>query len=270
MEKRKKIIITLCVLVITIASVYIGCSLSSTALQDTVTATTKKRIQEIRNTKNTDISKRTGRVYYVSNAGDDTNDGLSPEHPIKTLNKVQTFMNNSNKMAPGDTILFRRGDEFRGQLTVNKNDILLGSYGDESKGKPILNSSTYDGTKTGEWVNVTGNIWKYQVDGNDQVFKKDIGEIWFFCKSGNNNCDRTTTMGDRKYKISQKKLTNDDVTESEAYVRSYITKDLEFIHFGHANGNTASGGALYLYSVGNPTSRFDEIEFNVGGNGIYA
>ena len=135
MEKSKKIIITICALIITIASVYIGCSLSSTALQDTVTATTKKRINEIRSTKNTDISKRTGKVFYVSLDGVDTNDGLSEAKAVKSLTQVQKLIN-ASKVATGDTILFRRGDEFRGQLTITKNDITLGSYGDESKGKP--------------------------------------------------------------------------------------------------------------------------------------
>ncbi len=269
MRNKKVLIVMVCAIIAFSLSFFIGYTFSETALQTEVTNLTKQRIKEIRATGNTDISKRTGQVFYVSADGDDTNNGKSEDKPFKTLSRVQKLINGTG-LAAGDTILFRRGDEFRGQLTVSKNNITLGSYGDTKKAKPIINVSTYDGTKTGEWVKVKNNIWKYTVDGSDQVFKKDIGEIWFFCKSGNNNCDRTTTMGDRKYKISQKKLINDDIVETEADISNYLKHDLEFMHYGHPNGNSATGGALYVYSATNPASRFDEIEFNVGTSGIYA
>lgn len=268
--RYKKVLIVIFVAIISLSiSFFIGYTFSSTNYKEEINNLTKQRIKEIRSTKNTDISNRTGKVFYVSLDGNDSNDGLSESNAIKSINQLQKMFSNS-KITTGDTVLFRRGDEFRGSLTVNKNDIVLGSYGDSSKSKPILNSSPYDGASTGEWVEVKTNIWKYQVNGSDQVFKRDIGEIWFFCKSGNNNCDRTTTMGDRRYKISQKVLTNDDVVESEANVSSYIKKDLEFIHFGHSYSATSTGGAIYVYSTSNPKTRFDEIEFNYGVNGISA
>ena len=43
------------------------------------------RKQEILNTK--DCLNIQGTTYYVSNDGDDTNDGRSPEAPWKTLNR---------------------------------------------------------------------------------------------------------------------------------------------------------------------------------------
>ena len=46
-------------------------------------------------------------VYYVSNSGSDVNNGLSKDHPFKTLKTVAA------KVTPGDVILLRRGDIFR-------------------------------------------------------------------------------------------------------------------------------------------------------------
>ena len=47
-----------------------------------VDAISEKRIWEIRNTK--DEIQVSGTVYYVSNTGNDTNDGLTPQNPWKT------------------------------------------------------------------------------------------------------------------------------------------------------------------------------------------
>ena len=66
-------------------------------------ALAEKRKQEILHTK--DALRINGTTYYVSNAGDDENDGTSPEAAWKTLKKVAEF-----SLSPGDGVLFRRGD----------------------------------------------------------------------------------------------------------------------------------------------------------------
>ena len=47
-----------------------------------------------------------GVSYYVSTDGDDSNDGLSPQSPWKTISKV----NSAEGFGPGSKVLFRRGD----------------------------------------------------------------------------------------------------------------------------------------------------------------
>src|SRR5689334_16859856 len=47
----------------------------------------------------------TGRTYFVANAGDDSNDGLTVDTPWRTIAKV-----NAQSFLPGDTISFNRGD----------------------------------------------------------------------------------------------------------------------------------------------------------------
>ena len=228
---------------------------------------TLAKINEIRSTSNTDISKIDGRIYYVSNDGNDSNDGLTVDTPLKTIKGVSNLFTNKT-IKPKDAILFRDGDTFRGNFTISLNEITIGSYGDISLGKPKLLGSTYDYAKEGKWVNVSGNIWKYTMYSKDHAFQYDVGAIWFFCDEGNNNCDRTTTDGKTKYRFGDKKLTYNNVEETEDVIFSKLTKDLDFYHVGHAYGSQKTGGVLYLYSEGNPSTRFDHIEIANGVNGI--
>jgi hypothetical protein len=73
-----------------------------------------------------------GMTYFVSDAGDDNNDGKSVESPWKSLSKV-----NETLLQPGDSVNFRRGDVWTGILVASqsgtaKSGITLGSYGSGS------------------------------------------------------------------------------------------------------------------------------------------
>ncbi len=84
----------------------------------------------------------TGRTIYVSEQGDDTNDGLSPDTPKKTLKHVR------NMTEKGDKILLKRGEMFRGFLCA-LDDVSIGAYG---KGrKPIINGSEMNYAKPELW-----------------------------------------------------------------------------------------------------------------------
>jgi hypothetical protein len=78
--------------------------------------------------------------YYVDQtAGDNANSGTSPEHPWRTLNKV-----NATTFAPGDRILFKSGETWTGQLwpkgSGNENrPIVIDKYGGEAK--PVINAA---------------------------------------------------------------------------------------------------------------------------------
>lgn len=82
-----------------------------------------------------------GRIFYVANTGNSTNDGLSPEHPLKTLSDA-----NALSLIAGDKVLFKKGDTFVGKLTysgVSGNDdnpITISSYGEGAL--PILTDNT--------------------------------------------------------------------------------------------------------------------------------
>lgn len=83
-----------------------------------------------------------GRMFYVSDAGNDENDGLSESTAIKTLEAV-----NQLELLPGDSVLFHKGDKFVGEIRFTNlqgsddNPITFASYGDALE-KPILESDT--------------------------------------------------------------------------------------------------------------------------------
>jgi parallel beta-helix repeat protein len=93
-------------------------------------------------------------VHYVSNSGDDANSGTSPAAPWKSLAKVQTA-----DLKPGDAVLFRRGDEWVGTLTIQAsgaagNPIVFGAY---DKGvRPKL----YGSETVTDWTQHSGSIFK--------------------------------------------------------------------------------------------------------------
>src|SRR5690554_3793725 len=53
-------------------------------------------------------------VYYVSNSGNDSNSGTTTDSSWKTLSKVNGF-----SFKPGDQVLFKKGDEWIGTITVS-------------------------------------------------------------------------------------------------------------------------------------------------------
>ena len=56
-----------------------------------------------------------GTTYYVSAHGCDESDGLTPATAWQTLKKASEA-----NLAPGDGVLFCRGDLFRGTLTAKE------------------------------------------------------------------------------------------------------------------------------------------------------
>lgn len=69
-------------------------------------------------------------VYYVSSSiGSDSNSGLSPQTPFKTISKI-----NSLSLESGTKVLFKCGDIWRGEtLLLRYSGISYGSYGEGEK-----------------------------------------------------------------------------------------------------------------------------------------
>ncbi len=97
--------------------------------------------------------------YYVSAKGDDGASGLSPASAWATIKKV-----NSSKFLPGDSILFKRGDAWRGGQALYivwngaiRRPIVFGTYG---KGAKPLILGSRDISSPDYWVKGGENIWK--------------------------------------------------------------------------------------------------------------
>ncbi|ARK09938.2 PA14 domain-containing protein [Fibrella sp. ES10-3-2-2] len=93
-------------------------------------------------------------TYYVASSGNDSNTGRSTDAPFQSINKV-----NSLALQPGDQVLLRRGDTFRGTLQIRRSGtssqpIVFDAYG--SGNKPVIAGSV----PIGNWNNIGGNVWQ--------------------------------------------------------------------------------------------------------------
>ena len=77
-----------------------------------------------------DNIKCIGTVYYVASNGHDSNNGLDIQHPWKSLQKVSGF-----PLQPGDAVLFKRGDVFRGQIICHPG-VTYAAWG--TGNKPVI------------------------------------------------------------------------------------------------------------------------------------
>ena len=96
---------------------------------------------------------RAQTTYYVAATGNDANDGRSMGSPFQSLAKVNTLT-----LRAGDAVLLRRGDTFRGTLSINQsgsagNPIVVDAYG--SGNKPVIAGSV----PVSGWSR-TGNVWQ--------------------------------------------------------------------------------------------------------------
>ena len=126
------------------------------------------------------ISSSDSNAFYVSNNGDDNNDG-SIQNPWKTIAKVNTVVENNNNggsLAPGAKILFKSGDTFVGQLIIKRsgteaNPIIISNYGTGElpiiKGSGDIEGGDYlEAIKiiNSSYLNVT-NLWVQNDRKND-------------------------------------------------------------------------------------------------------
>ena len=121
----------------------------------------------ITNTANTlDIykGKITGKVYYVSPNGNDSNSGLSPAQAVQSLNSELFTM---HKAQPGDAVLFERNGVWRTtNAFICDEGVTYGSYGTGSK--PAVLGSARNYANSDFWIpSNRENIWKITVVDTD-------------------------------------------------------------------------------------------------------
>jgi len=102
------------------------------------------------------VHTATAKDYYVSNSGNDANNGTSSSTPWKTIDKV-----NSSSFSAGDNIFFKRGDTFYGKILASTNGvagnpITYSDYGTGTDPKPVFTGfQTVSG-----WTSLGSNIWE--------------------------------------------------------------------------------------------------------------
>ena len=210
-----------------------------------------------------------GRTFYVSNSGNDENDGLSPERPWQTLKKVSEA-----PLCEGDGVLFCRGDIFRGFIKA-KSGVSYGAYGVGEKPRLYGWDRSLADESLWELFDSKCNIWRLTepiLDCGTLVF--DGGKAW---------CRKLIPS----YRDSEFVCRED---ESRVFdIRAEMIRDLDMVCFYEerltekaSKGESfpvpiiddESFGELYLRcDGGNPASVFEEIEalpkrnmFKIGSN----
>lgn len=175
------------------------------------------------------------KVYYFAADGDDSNDGLSPEKPKRSLSELEkiTFVKD-------DVVLFKRGDTFRGKFSA-KSGVTYSAYGEGDK--PTINSSAKNYADPMDWEE-TGykNVWKYRGE------LKNVGIMLF---------DYSGKIGNYEEIVGTMRIAGVGNFENE----KDLDGDLQFWSDLETN-------ALYLYSEENPGERFKSIEIGTSGNTI--
>ncbi len=212
-----------------------GVTLSLSDMEAKYRPHTDWRIYQIRTTQTTVKPAEGGTAYYVSNNGDDSADGTSPEKAIKTLANIGKL-----PLKAGDVVYLERGSIFRGQLIANKEGVTFSAYGEGRK--PEIYASLQNAAKEEFWEETdTANVWLYS-----EKTGKDIGNIIF-------------NQGEE---IGIKAIVKKDGTASKNATTGKAFKDYkdldENFHFFHA-----INGKIYLYyDKGNPGKAFSSIEIS--------
>ena len=204
-----------------------------------------KMRKAIRETKTAIDLKQFSTIYYIAADGNDLNDGLSPDTPIRSLNHL-----NGLDLKAGDCVLFRRGDIWRGRIAT-RDGVTYSAYGRGAK--PQIYGSPYDAAVEGVWRETeVKNVYVYDVE-----LGADVGTLVF----NNGEACAFKVMMNR-----QKDGTTLHIETHEPFA-SYrdLKRDLEFYH------DYKAAKRVYLYSAeGNPAERFSSIELLVKGNIIQA
>ena len=186
-----------------------------------------------------------GTAYYVSNDGNDANDGLTPETAWATIDRVS----NATEVKSGDAVLFNRGDIFRGILECVEG-VTYSAYGEGEK--PRLWGSKFNGAEYGTWVEVAPSIWRYS-----EKFEQDVGALII------NGGEKIGVKIAPKYGNG---VVTNDWTNEPMSINNMDQFDLYFFHDSYKGYSNLIGSEYqYLYlccKAGNPSDVFDSIEFN--------
>lgn len=214
---------------------------------------------------NTDELLCEGTAYYVSNSGDDANDGKSPETAWASLERVNTA-----NLSRGDGVYFERGGLWRGQLWAQEG-VIYSAYGEGEK--PKIYASPENGADPEKWTLLEGtnNIWVYHIDMMDcGILVFNDGESWGTKVAPYYMDGYLSTVNEGQPFDVRTELTEDLMFFSEADSILYDGAPFRYTVMDtcdHGEWPEEVVGTLYLRcDAGNPGDVFDNIEFAVRQN----
>lgn len=196
-------------------------TLSENEVLNTFYKDTEARIENIKNTDSQIKPTGIGTAYYVSNRGNDNNNGLSPLEPIATISAV-----NRLNLKAGDVVYFERGGVWRGSIKAYTSGVSYSAYGEGNK--PEIYGSSHNYAEFGEWIETdVPNIYKFS-----EKISKDVGNIIF----NNGEANGIKCVVEEKFGVTYNRTT-DKRFDSYADLK-------ENLHFFHDSSKTKE---LYLY-----------------------
>ncbi len=212
----------------------------------------------------------TGTAYYISNSGDDKNNGRSPETPFATVEPLRNI-----EMQFGDAIFFERGGLWRScEIPVDvlwTEGITYSAYGQGEK--PRLYASSENGAGGEKWS-------LYYEDGDGKkiwVYYKDMAECGAIVAGEDTPVKRDVAYwnGSKYIRLNKMdELTQDDYRVEEHLQDMWCFPFLEYskqdLEDGHAfrswNEDTrtydyVTGPLYFRCDEGNPGDLYDSIEF---------
>ncbi len=231
---------------------------------DEVVALASRRKAEILNSKS--AYPTSGTIFYVdAENGRDDNDGLTPETAVRSLERIEYLPTKA-----GDTVLFKRGQVFRGCMIPRTHGVTFSAYGEGDK--PLLCNSV-DASDPQLWLPTDAeNVWMFSPM---MPYVKDVGAIVFnhgecwgikICENTvtGERCDMYRSNGRRGEGVPHGEL---DVWNGRRFVHRECEKftgykdikgDLEFFH--KYNGYER----VFLNCAdGNPGDVFNSIEMTL-------
>lgn len=196
------------------------------------------------------LTNQSKTVFVDTVSGNDLNNGLSEENPIKTLTKANEIL------LDGDTLLIKRGSVFIAEETIEKNGIIIDCFGDPTKEKPI----SYN------LIDVTNSSDIEKVVGYDNIYRI----AWE--NNGANGSDRAAIQvfidgkacGDWTIYTGYTPSSYDVITENGAmqYLQSNVDNSAwcdAYLNNGFSNGWEAGTNYIYFAVSFDPT---DQIVLN--------
>lgn len=218
----------------------------------------------------------TGTAYYVSNDGDDSNDGLTPETAWCTIQKVceeTGIFGTPGVLKHGDAVLFRRGDIFREyqEFAIATSGLTFSAYGEGEK--PIITHSTENGTGAEKWALVYEDesgmkVWEFYRDMSDvaevvinggEIVSKRVYEFY----DGNDYLSCTDFDGWPMHEECGVTLLGGLLPFNESMTEDFSLISRPVRYAPDWNYGECGVGPLYLRcDAGNPGELYESIEFS--------
>ena len=100
-------------------------------------------------------------TYYLAANGDDSRTAAQAQNPATPWQSLAKLNASMAALQPGDQVLLRRGDTFRGQLFITRSGsagspLTFGAYGPAADAAPVINGSA----PLSGWTSVGANVWE--------------------------------------------------------------------------------------------------------------